>query len=174
MDFWTKKTGKCFALASIILLVGACKISYQFNASSIDYTKVRTITLETFPIKSTYVYAPLGTEFNDKLQNIFVTQTRLQQVSSNGDWNISGEITGYEQLNQAVKADGFSSETQLKVTVNVRFVNNTNHAEDFEQSFSAFRNYPSSEQLTSVQDELIKEIVKEITEQIFNATAANW
>jgi len=87
---------------------------------------------------------------------------------------IDGEITGYNQYNQAVSADGYSSETKLTITVNVRFVNNTNHAEDFEQQFSAFRTYDSSQLLTAVQDGLIAEMSKEITDQIFNATVANW
>jgi hypothetical protein len=73
-----------------------------------------------------------------------------------------------------VSADGYSSKTKLTVTVNVRFVNNTNHDEDFEQQFSAFRTYDSSLLLTAVQDGLISEMVQEITEQIFNATVANW
>lgn len=171
---WIKKVYKPLALISLLLLVVSCSISYKFNGASINYDKVKTLTIETFPIKSAYVYAPLGTVFNDQLQTIYMTQTRLQLVPRNGDLSISGEIVNYEQLNQAVKADGYSSETQLKVTVNVRFVNNTNHAEDFERQFSAFRNYDSSLQLSTVQDGLIDEMVKEIVEQIFNATVANW
>lgn len=171
---WIKSAAGLLVLSILLLLVNSCSISYKFNGASINYDKVKTITIETFPIKSAYVYAPLGTVFNDQLQTIYMTQTRLQLVPRGGDLNISGEIVGYEQLNQSVKADGFSSETQLKVTVNVRFVNNTNHVEDFERQFSAFRNYDSSLQLSSVQDNLIDEMVKEIVEQIFNATVANW
>ena len=59
----------------------------------------------------------------------------------------------------------------LKVT----FVNNTDHKDDFtDQQFSAFQTYDSSKLLTEVQDELISLMVKDITEQIFNATVANW
>lgn len=169
-----KRVYKPLILILLLVTVVSCTISYKFNGASINYDKVKTISIETFPIKSAYVYAPLGTVFNDQLQNIYMTQTRLQLVPRNGDLTLSGEITNYEQLNQAVKADGYSSETQLKVTVNVRFVNNSNHSEDFERQFSAFRNYDSSLQLNSVQDGLIEEMVKEITEQIFNATVANW
>ena len=95
-------------------------------------------------------------------------------VNNNADLEIDGEITGYNQYNQAVSADGYSSETKLTITVNVRFVNNTNHEQDFEQQFSAFRVYDSRELLTAVQDGLIAEMTKEITDQIFNATVANW
>ncbi len=171
---WTKKLRAAFAVSFLLLVAVSCTISYKFNGASIDYDKVKTITVETFPIKSAYVYAPLGTVFNDELQTIYMTQTRLSLVPRGGDLVVSGEITGYDQLNQSVKADGFSSETQLKVTVNVRFTNNTNHAEDFEQQFSAFRNYDSSMPLNTVQDGLIDEIVDEIVDQIFNATVANW
>ena len=38
----------------------------------------------------------------------------------------------------------------------------------------AFRTYDSSQLLTAVQDGLIAEMSKEITDQIFNATVANW
>jgi hypothetical protein len=166
---------KCAALLGLIAVVATCcTVSYKFNGSSINYDKVKSITIAEFPIKSAYVYTPLGTEFNQKLKDIFVQQTRLSLVKNNGDLQIDGEITGYNQYNEAVSADGYSSKTKLTVTVNVRFVNNTNHQEDFERQFSAFRTYDSTLLLTSVQDGLITEMVQEIVEQIFNATVANW
>jgi hypothetical protein len=154
--------------------VGACTVSYKFNGASINYEKVKTISIADFPIKATYVYAPLATRFNEELKDLFIRQTRLKLVSVNGDMEIEGEITGYTQYNEAVKADGYASETKLTITINVRFVNNRNHNENFEQQFSAFRTYNSSQLLTTVQDELIAQMIKDITEQIFNATVANW
>ena len=60
---------------------------------------------------------------------------------------------------------------ELRMTVNVRFVNNTNHAEDIsDQQFTASREYNASQQLSSVQEELVKQMIDEIVEQIFNAT----
>ena len=64
---------------------------------------------------------------------------------------------------------------ELRMTVNVRFVNNSNHAEDFsDQQFTASREYNASQQLSSVQEELVQQMIDEIVEQIFNATVANW
>jgi outer membrane lipopolysaccharide assembly protein LptE/RlpB len=154
--------------------MSSCKVSYKFNGASINYDKTKTISIADFPIKSDYVYAPLATKFNDDLKDIFIRQTRLRLVPRSGDMSIEGEIIGYQQLNKAVKADGYASETELRITINVRFVNNADHTKDFEQQFSAFRNYNSSQMLTAVQDQLITEMTKEITEQIFNATVANW
>jgi len=159
---------------SLVLITASCKVSYAFNGASIDYTKTKTISIATFPIKSDYVYAPLGTKFNEQLKDVFVRQTHLRQVKSNGDLQIDGEITGYHQYNEAVTASGYSSQIKLQVDVRVRFTNNTNHAADFEQTFSANQNYSATEMLTSVQDGLIDTMVKDISDQIFNATVANW
>lgn len=157
-----------------VLLVVSCTISYKFNGASINYDKVKTISIANFPIQSAYVYPPLGIEFNQKLLDIYVQQTRLRQVDNGGDMDISGEIIEYSQRNKAVQADGLSSMVTLTVRVNVRFVNNTNHSEDFEQQFSASADYESTRQLIDVQDELIKEIVDDLVDQIFNATVARW
>ena len=64
--------------------------------------------------------------------------------------------------------------SRTTVTVRVRFVNNQNHNEDFESNFSAYRNFDSSKMITDVQDELIGEIIEEITDAIFNKVAVNW
>lgn len=171
---WIKKITRVLLLTTLLSVVNSCSVAYKFNGSSIDYEKVKTISIVDFQMKSDYVYAPLATKFNEDLKDIFIRQTRLQLVNRNADLEIEGEITGYNQYNEAVSADGFSSKTKLTITVNVRFVNNTNHAEDFEQQFSAFRTYDSTELLTAVQDALIAQMTKEITDQIFNATVANW
>jgi len=60
------------------------------------------------------------------------------------------------------------------MTVNVRFTNNKNHTEDFERQFTATSTYETTQSLNSVQEQLVTEMVKEITDQIFNATVANW
>lgn len=171
---WIKKITRITLLISLLVLVNSCSISYKFNGASINYDKVKTISIADFPIKAAYVYTPLATKFNQKLKDIYVQQTRLRMVSRNADLAIEGEITGYNQYNQAVKSDGYSSEVKLTITVNVRYVNNTNHEEDLEQQFTAYRTYDSTKTLTSVQDELIEQMVEDITDQIFNATVANW
>ncbi len=173
---WTKKIVHLLSAATLLVVVAACSVSYGFTGiSTINYDKVKTITISDFPIKSEYVYAPLATRFNEELKDIFIRQTRLKLVNRNGDLQIDGEITGYNQYNQAVQADGYSSQTKLTITINVNFANNTDHKDDFEnRQFSAFRVYESTKLLTEVQDQLIAEMTKEIADQIFNATVANW
>jgi hypothetical protein len=112
--------------------------------------------------------------FNNQLKDLYGSQTRLIQVRRDGDLRIEGEITQYQQRNKSVAADGYSSQTELSMTVNVRFINTKNHEEDFERSFTATETYTSTQSLNSVQEELVTQMSKNLCEQIFNATVANW
>ena len=156
------------------LLISACTISYRFNGASIDYTTTKTIQIDNFPIRSAYVWGPMQSIFQNRLTDIFANQTKLRQVKKNGDLQLAGEIVAFDQYNKAITSDGYSSLVQLKMTVNVRFVNNKKHTEDFERQFTATSEYDASQQLTAVQEELVTQMVKDITDQIFNATVANW
>jgi hypothetical protein len=112
--------------------------------------------------------------FNNELKDQFANHTRLTQVKRNGDMKIEGEITQYTQRNKSVSAEGYSAQTELTMTVNVRFTNNANHSEDFERTFSASQSYETTRSLNSVQEELVSQMCKSICEEIFNATVANW
>lgn len=171
---WTNKILRLLLILLMPMCMSCSFPIYKFNGSSINYDKIKTLMITDFPIRADYVYAPLGTKFNEDLKDVFVRQTRLQMVKRSPDLSIEGEITGYNQFNEAVNSSGYASKTKLTLTVNVRFVNNVDHKQDFERQFTAFRTYDSTQLLTQVQDQLISEMSKEITDQIFNATVANW
>lgn len=168
------KTTRLTLMAALAALLVACSVSYKFNGASIDYTKTKTIQIADFPIRSTYVWGPMAPLFNNQLKDQFANNTRLEQVKRNGDLKIEGEITQYSQRNKSVSAEGTSAQVELTMTVNVRFTNNTNHKEDFERQFSASKTYESTQSLNSVQEELVTQMVKDLADQIFNATVANW
>ena len=161
-------------MAVMMFALTACSVSYTFNGASIDYSKTKTIQIADFPIRSSYGWGPMGPIFNNQLKDQFANHTQLIQVKRNGDMKIEGEITQYTQRNKAVTAEGHSAQTELSMTVNVRFTNNANHSEDFEKQFTATATYETTQSLNSVQEELVTQMVKELTDQIFNATVANW
>ena len=112
--------------------------------------------------------------FNNMLKDEYSSHTRLIQVRRNGDLKIEGEITNYSQRNKSVSSEGYSAQAELSITVNVRFTNNTKHSEDFEQQFTATKSYETTQSLSSVQEELVTQMCEDLTEQIFNATVAQW
>ena len=171
---WLGYVGVILFTIHCSLFLASCSVSYKFNGASIDYSKTKTIQIEDFPIRSSYVWGPMGPMFNNELKDQFASHTRLQQVRRNGDLKLEGEITRYDQRNKAVSSEGYSAMTELSMTVNVRFTNNKNHGEDFEQQFTATSSFESTQSLNSVQEELVTEMIRNICDQIFNATVANW
>ena len=161
-----------FALA--VVLLAACTVSYKFTGTNIDYTKTKTISIDKFPIRANYVWSPMESMFYNTITDAFAQKTKLSVIKRNGDLQLAGEIVEYSQTNKSISSDGYSAQVQLKITVNVRFVNTIRHEEDFEQRFSATTDYDSSQQLTAVQEQLVQEMIDDIVDQIFNATVANW
>ncbi|MBP5259543.1 MAG: LptE family protein [Paludibacteraceae bacterium] len=168
-----KHTSHLVLLLSALLLA-ACTISYKFNGTVIDYNKVKTIAITDFTNHAAMVYAPAAIAFNEQIKDQYTRQTRLEMVDRNGDLELEGEITGYDITPQSITANAVSAETRLTIRVRVRYTNNTNHEEDFEKTYSAYRNFDSSLLITDVQDQLIDEIAEEICNSIYNDTVANW
>jgi hypothetical protein len=158
----------------VMATISGCKVSYSFNGASINYDETKTIQIAEFPIRSSYVWGPMGPMFNNQLKDQFANHTKLEQVKRNGDLKLEGEIVRYEQRNKAVSAEGYSAMTELTMTVNVRFTNNKRHEQDFEQQFSASQSYETTQSLNSVQEELVTQMVKDLCDQIFNKAVANW
>ncbi|MDR1730236.1 MAG: LPS assembly lipoprotein LptE [Prevotellaceae bacterium] len=159
---------------SSLLGLSSCLVSYKFNGSTIDYTKIKTITVIDFPNHAALVYPPLATNFSEALKDQFSQKTRLVFVPRNGDLQIEGEIVGYDLAQMAVSAAGESMETRLQITVNVRFTNAVNPSENFEERFTAFQTFSNTQTINQVQDELNEIIVDELISMIFNRSVANW
>ena len=158
-----------------LCIITACSFKgYKFNGASIDYTQIKTIQIAEFQNRSSYVWGPMASMFNNRLRDQFADHTKLIQVKRNGDLRLDGEITQYSQRNKSISSDGHSAQTELSMTVNVRFTNTKKHSEDFERQFTATATYETTQSLNAVQEELVMQMTRDIVDQIFNATVANW
>ena len=156
-----------------LLLTIACSISYSFTGTNINYDVIKTIQIDKIANRAPYGWAPMEAMFNNKLQDKYANSTRLRLVKRNGDLQVAGEITAYDQFNKAVSADGYSSQVQLKLTVNIRF-RNSKMIQQWEKQFSATTQYDARQSLATVQEGLVNEMIDDIVDQIFNATVADW
>ncbi|MDE6152576.1 MAG: hypothetical protein K2G21_00310 [Muribaculaceae bacterium] len=161
-------------VAIVAMAAPSCRISYKFNGAALDYTVYRTIHVSNFPIRAALVYPPLQQTFENELLDYITRNTRLQTVDGSSDLSLEGEITGYNLSPQAVTEDAYASKTRLTITVRIKYSDSKNEKNDVDQTFSAYRDFDSSEMLTDVQDELCQTISKELVELIFNATLGNW
>jgi len=168
---------KQFSLGIICILcfiTTACTISYKFNGASIDYSKIKSISIHDFPNNAPLVFPPLSNNLSEALRDAFSTQTRLDLLRNNGDMDIEGEITGYQLTPLAIGSNALASETRLTLTVKVNYTNKATPSENFNKTFSVNRTFQNSQTLNDVQEQLCEEMIKELVDKIFNATAANW
>lgn len=158
----------------LMLLLAGCSVKYSLNGASIDYTKIKTVSITDFQNLAPTVYPPLAQRFTEDLMDRFQRQTRLRDIPTNGDLSIEGEIVGYDLSAEAVQENAFAAKTRLTLRINVRFTNKVNEEENFEREFTSFGTFDSSQMFVNVQDQLCEELTKDIINQIFNATVENW
>lgn len=158
----------------LMLLLAGCHVKYSLNGASIDYTKIKTVSITDFQNLAPTVYPPLAQRFTEDLKDRFQRQTRLRDIPTNGDLSIEGEIVGYDLSAEAVQENAFAAKTRLTLRINVRFTNKVNEEENFEREFTSFGTFDSSQMFVDVQDQLCQELTKDIINQIFNATVENW
>ena len=159
-------------LIVVALVCHGCTISYKFNGASIDYSKVKTISVADFTNNAALVYAPLAVNLTDGIKDLYQRQTRLEQVRRGGNLELEGEITGYALTPMSVSADSYAAETKLTITIKVRFTNNIAPEESFEKTYSAYQTFDASQMLTDVQEEPCNTMIAEIADQIYNDTVA--
>jgi hypothetical protein len=151
----------------------ACKIAYSFTGASIAPT-VKTFSVNYFPNRAKLVNPNLSQTFTDGLQEKLIRQTSLSQITDNGDLEFSGQITEYDVRPMNIQQGDIAAQNRLTVGLKVKYVNNKDHAQDWEKSFSAFADFDSNSSLSSVENDLVTEIVKQLTDDVFNASIANW
>lgn len=161
-------------VATTMVAMTSCMISYKFNGASIDYTKTQSISIADFPNNAALVNPNLSNTLSDGIRDIYSRQTRLQMLRRGGDLELEGEIVDYTLTPMAISADNLSAETKLTITIRVRFTNNKAPEESFEKTYSAYQTFDSSRLLTEVQDELCATMVTELAENIYNDTVAKW
>lgn len=161
----------CILLAAL-LTVGGCGI-YSFSGTSIQ-PDVKTICIEPVVNKATKVNPSLANLLTEELNDKFRKLTKLEQVSGEGDLNLTVTVESYEVRAAAVTAGEVAALNRLTVTCKVKFTNVLHPEDNLEQSFAGYEDYDSNNSLDMVEGQLCETIVKKIVDDIFNATVAQW
>ena len=159
-------------LLTLMVLVTACKGMYSFTGG--DVGSAKTISVIAFENRADLINPMLAQRFTTELQSVMVRQTPLSLVGRDGDLQFSGAITEYTVRSEAPAANDQVAQSRLSISVNVEFVNALNEEKSFAQTFSAFRNFPASTDLRSVEDALVEEMVSELSDKIFNRALVQW
>ena len=164
---------KFFLLLFALTIIVACKVTYSFTGA--DTGDAKTFQVNFFQNNADLVEPGLDIDFTNALQDLIQNQTSLNLVNSGGNLIYEGEITEYRIAPMTATAQNTAAQNRLTIGVNVRYINTLDEEKDFEQRFSFFFDYGANEQLIgSTKDEAYEVIFERITQDIFNASLANW
>lgn len=116
----------------------------------------------------------LDRDFTLALQDLILNQTSLDLRNSDADLLYEGEIIEFRISPMTATAEQRAAQNRLTMGVNVRFFNRSKEDVDFERRFSFFYDYDANTQFSSVRDEALTAIFERITQDIFNASLADW
>ena len=153
------------------LLLSSCGI-YNFTGGSTGDAK--TFQVNFFRNEAPLVEPGLDRDFTIALQDLINNQTNLSLTDRNGDLVYEGEIVEFNITPMTATAGQTAAQNRLTIAVKVRFTNNTEEKKDFEKRFSFYYYYPAAAQFNSVKREAIPQIFERITQDIFNASLADW
>ena len=157
----------------LALLLTGCRMSVSLTGGTVD-PRAKTVAITTFPNNASLVNPTLSQSFTTALKDKIQGQTPLTIVNENGDYTIEGEITNYTVTPAAIQGNDTPAMNRLTITVRVRFTNKFDEDQNFDQSFSRYADYNSTQNLSSVESSLVTEISDALTDDIFNKAFVNW
>lgn len=161
----------CFLLLSI---TGCATCKYSTKDTAPIPPEIKTFRVNLFENKARYVNPQLSPQLTEKLKQKIIGQTRLRQTNSDdAQYDISGYLSDYSVTTTGI-ANQNASQNRLNVSFHLIFKNTLDSKKDFESDVTS--NYDFSAQLTLPQAEsqLGDEIVKNVTDAIFNKIFSNW
>jgi preprotein translocase subunit SecF len=162
-------------IALVAFMTAGCfSMKYDFKGGVAIDPKIKTFSVQYFDNKATLVEPTFSQIFTQELQRYIENNTNLRLVVGRGDVDFSGFVSTYQITGQAVTSGETAAKTRFTVGVKVKYSNNINPDDEFDRSFSQFREFESTVSFSDVEETLSAEIREEIIEQIFIAAFVNW
>lgn len=135
---------------------------------------VKTLTINYFPNQSSYVAPSLSQTFTEALKNKFLSESSLKLVDDEGDWELSGAITQYQNTPIAPTGNETTALNRLTITVKVDFTSRQDEKAAWTQNFSRYEDYASTQSLSQVESDLDQKISDQIADDIYQKLTQNW
>ena len=170
MTFNVLKYSLIISTFALILGCGA----YSFTGISLS-SDTKTFQVNYFQNTAALIEPGIERDFTIALQDLILNQTNLDLVKSNGDIVYEGEIVEYRISPTTATSSNTAAQNRLTISVNVIFTNTNDEEADFEKRFTFFYDYAGSAQLVGAQKTTaVEEIFERITQDVINASLANW
>ena len=173
-------------LGTAVMLFNGCAYRLSLNGASVPLD-LKTINVQFFENNAQLVVPTLSQTFTEALKNRIRSQTSISITRDDADAIMSGAITGYSIAPVSIQATNnnappIAGASRLSITVQVRYIkylykdgkrtSDPDKILSFDESFTKYKDFTGD--ISSQEQALIPDIVKQLTDDIFNRAFANW
>lgn len=158
-------------LAACVLLL-ACRMNVSFSGG--DVGEARTVSVDLFQASAALATPQSAQVFTETLRDLLLAQSPLKLAREDGDLQYSGAITGYDVQPVSIQASETAALNRLTMTASVTYVNTLDPKKNVEFSVSRFADYDSTQDLVTVEEQLVREIGGQLAQDIFDRTLGGW
>lgn len=162
-----------FYIISIFLFFSSCKVKMSMSGASIP-PEAKTVTVEYFGNQTSLAGPHVPQKFTEKLRDVLQSQTNLSLVPKNGDLKFSGYMADYIVSPVAIQGSDNAAMNRLTISVFVKYENPYDPSKSFEQSFTRYTDYDGTKNISEVETQLLNEVFRQLTEDVFNRAFNNW
>ena len=149
----------------------SCTIGFRGVSISPDVN-----TYSVAKVKISHPNAPLeiSQQFSEALKQKIQEESRLNLVSRNADIDFKADITFFGYNAVAPEEGNTTTFNRLEIKVKVVYENEVDEKDGWTKSYSDFEDFPGSQSILDVQDDLTETILEDIIDRIFNDAFTNW
>ncbi|PBQ33480.1 hypothetical protein CNR22_17420 [Sphingobacteriaceae bacterium] len=162
-----------YALFFLVGILFSCKPQVSLSGATIP-VEAKTVSVGFFTNNTSLGAPSLSQRFTERLRDMVSQQTSLALMPKDGDLQFDGYIADYQVTPVAIQSNDQASLNRLTISVQVIYHNKFDKTKDFEQSFVRYADYSSALSISSKEAELVQEIYRQITEDVFNKAFNNW
>ena len=162
---------------SVISFVFAGCGVYSFSEKSTKMDpNIKTVNVHYIDNKAQYINPQLSPTLTDRLKQKVTRQTKLVQTNGDANLDIQGYVNNYSVTTTGVSSANGQTQTSInRLTVGVHIIiTNTlkNDTKEFDVSHSF--DFSANQSLNQAEANLLDEMVRNLTDEIFNRVFSDW
>jgi hypothetical protein len=159
--------------ALALLLLAGCTVNYSLSGGSVP-PSAKTLSVASLDARAPLCSPQTAQTLTEAVRDLMQAQTPLTLTRQDGDIAYEGAITGYDVQPVAIQANETAALNRLTITVSIHYVNKADAKTDADLTLSRFADFSSTQDLSTVEDGLVRDIGKQLAQDIFDRTLGNW
>ena len=158
----------------VIAIFNYASCKYSFKDTSPIPEEVKTFRVNYLENKAQYVNTQLSPQLTERLKQKIINTTRLRQTNDDdAHYDISGFVSQYYTSTISITGNNAAS-NRLTVGFHLVFRNSLDEKKNFETDLTRTFDFPATQSLSQAESSLNNEMVKNIVDEIFNKIFSNW